>query len=362
MPAPPAPTGPPSATGPRPTAHKDQKPRSHRRRRGRLQRILIAAGVSLVLVAGLALVAGVVLVHRYDRAVARETLLAPSARAEGQHAAVTGPLNFLLIGSDYRSWSPDAGQRSDTIIMAHVPKSLDHVYLISVPRDLRVDMPPVPSLNFAGATAKINAAFEFGHGGPGGTQLLSQVLTDLVGIRFDGAAVVDFVGLQRAVHVLGGVDMCVDVRTVSQHTGAVFEPGCRLMKPAEVLDYLRQRRFPDGDFTRQRHQQQFLKAMFDRMLSRGVLANPIKMDALVRAVAGSVVVDTGGMSLPDIVFALRHLRGDHVTGIRIPYYLDMIGNQSYVMPATEAGALFEAMRGDSLEQWAQSNGRWVNRI
>ena len=113
------------------------------------------------------------------------------------------------------------------------------------------DMPPVPSLNFAGATAKINAAFEFGHGGPGGTQLLSQVLTDLVGIRFDGAAVVDFVGLQRAVHVLGGVDMCVDVRTVSQHTGAVFEPGCRLMKPAEVLDYLRQRRFPDGDFTRQ---------------------------------------------------------------------------------------------------------------
>jgi LCP family protein required for cell wall assembly len=317
--------------------------------------------VALILVAGLIALGGVLLVRGYNQLLGRDDLLAPGARA-GEHGAVVGPLNFLLIGSDYRKWSPEAGQRSDTIIVAHIPKSLDHVFLISVPRDLLVNMPPVPSLNFPGATTKINAAFEFGHGGSGGTQVLSQTLTGLVGVRFGGAAVVNFTGLQKAVDVLGGVDLCVDVQTVSQHTGRVFEPGCRLMKSAEVLDYLRQRQFPDGDFTRQRHQQQFLKAFFDRMLSRGVLTNPVRVNALLRAVAGSVTVDTGSTSPADLLFALRGLRPDDVTGVRIPSYVTMIDNLSYVLPSDEAGALFEAIRLDTLDQWASANKRWVNKI
>ena len=74
-------------------------------------------------------------------------------------------------------------------------------------------------MGFAGATSKINAAFQYGQGGASGTRLLSQTLTDLIGIKFDGAAVIEFSGLERAVDLVGGVTMCVDVRTVSIHTG-----------------------------------------------------------------------------------------------------------------------------------------------
>jgi LCP family protein required for cell wall assembly len=334
----------------------------HRLRRRRWGRIIFAATLVIILVAGLLLLGGAILIRHYDNAIARATLLAPNARADAGHRAVTGPLNYLLIGSDYRKWSPDAGQRSDTIIIAHVPKALDHVYLISVPRDLLVEMRPVPELEFGGARTKINAAFEYGHGGDGGTQILSQTLSDLAGIRFDGAAVVSFTGLVRAVDMLGGVKLCIDTRTVSVHTGAAFEPGCRLMQSKEVLDYLRQRNFPDGDFARQRHQQQFLKAFLDQMTSKGVLANPLKMDALVRAVGSAVTVDTGGVSVPDLVFALRDVRPSSITGIKIPSYLDNIDSVSYVIPTAEADSLFTAIRDDALDAWVTAHTNWVNTI
>jgi LCP family protein required for cell wall assembly len=320
----------------------------------------------LVLVASLGLLGGWTLVHRFDRALDRGLLLAPSARAhagkdgQGAHADLRGPLNVLLIGSDYRTWNPGMGERSDTIIVAHVPAGLGRAYLISIPRDLRVGVPATP--NFPGAVTKINAALEFGHGGEGGAQLLSQTLTDLTGVHFDGAAVINFTGLQRAVGVVGGVPMCVEVRTVSVHTGAVFEPGCRVMQPAEVLDYLRQRNFADGDFSRQRHQQQFLKALLGRMTEAGVLGNPVKLDALLQAVASSMTVDMGGLALPDVVFALRDLRPDAVVGVRLPYTMDTIDGISYVLATDEAEGLYAALRDDELGAWVQAHPRWVNPL
>jgi LCP family protein required for cell wall assembly len=319
--------------------------------------------VTLVLVAGLGLVGGWTLVHRFDRALDRGLLLAPGARAgagQAAHASLRGPLNFLLIGSDYRTWNPGMGERSDTIIVAHVPAGLDRAYLVSIPRDLRVNVPA--TLDFPGALTKINAALELGHGGEGGVQLLSQTLTDLTGVHFDGAAVINFTGLQRAVGVVGGVPMCVERRTVSVHTGAVFEPGCRVMGPAEVLDYLRQRNFPDGDFGRQRHQQQFLKALVGRMTEGDVLANPIKLDALLQAVASSMTVDTGGLSLPDVALALRNLRPEAVAGIRLPFTVDVIEGTSYVLATPEADGLYLALREDDLAAWVQTHPRWVNQL
>jgi LCP family protein required for cell wall assembly len=326
----------------------------------RLRRTLIGVGASVALVLALVGVAGALLIRRYDHAVIRDSLIAPGARMP--ETSTGGPLNLLLIGSDFRSWNPDAGQRSDTIILAHVPRTMDRVFLISVPRDLLVTIPSMPSIGFGGDTTKINAAFDYGRGGAGGTQLVSATLTDLVGVRFDGAAVIDFPGLRQAVDILGGVRLCLDDRIVSANTGKVFLPGCQLMQSTDVLDYLRQRDFPDGDFTRQRHQQQFLKAFLDRARSTGAAANPVKTDALIRAVAGTMTVDTGDTPLSDLVFALRDLSAEGVTGIKIPSSSDMIDDVSYVVASQDAQGLFDAIRFDSVERWAHNNADWVNKI
>jgi LCP family protein required for cell wall assembly len=331
-----------------------------RRRSNRLRRTLIILGATIVLVATAVGVGGALLIQRYDHAVSRGELLAPGSRSH--NASVSGPLNLLLIGSDKRVGNPDAGERSDTIIVAHVSRALNKVYLISVPRDLLVDIPPMPSINFAGDTTKINAAFEYGKGGPAGTQLVSATLTKLMGTRFDGAAVIDFSGLRSAVDILNGVNMCVDTRVVSIHTGKVFEPGCRLMGSGDVLDYLRQRDFPDGDYSRQRHQQQFLKAFLERARSTGAASNPVKMDALLRAVAGTMTVDTGETKLTDLVFSMRQLGPTNMMGVKIPSDPDTIDDVSYVVASPDAPGLFDAIRKDRVEEWTKNNQQWVNKI
>jgi LCP family protein required for cell wall assembly len=322
-------------------------------------------GIALVAIAGSMFMAGTLLAGRLEHAFTRDTLLAPEARAAAPPAAtVDGPLNFLLIGSDARPSNPTMGARADTIIVLHVPRTMDRAVLLSVPRDLLVDIPPFAPAGFPGERTKINAAFHYGGSERGGAQLLSETLTRLTGVRFDGAAVVDFGGLRDAVRVLGGVRLCVDVRTVSIHTNAVFEPGCRRMSPPQVLDYLRQREnLADGDFGRQRHQQQFLKAVLAEAMTQGVALNPVKANRLIQVVADSMVLDTGGASVPDLIFGLRGIRPDRLTGLRLPSFDTMIGGTSYVVAAEPAASeLFVALRSDTLERWAAANPQWVNRI
>ncbi|GAA1786275.1 hypothetical protein GCM10009682_05450 [Luedemannella flava] len=360
MPVPSAgPDEPADAGDPSSAAH----PRAHRRR-GRARTVLLIVALVLLVTAALGFVAARVTMSAYDRAVARDVLLDPDARATTPGAAVRGPLNFLLLGSDRRKSNPDMGQRSDTIIIAHITRDLDHAYLLSIPRDLLVEIPAQPDIGFPGAYTKINAAYGYGRSARGGARLVARTLTRLTGVRFDGAAVIDFSGLRSAVTVLGGVRMCVDVRTVSIHTGAVFEKGCRRMNSAQVLDYLRQRdSLPDGDFGRQRHQQQFIKAIAAEARRQSLLVHPIKLDRLIRSVAASLVVDIGAVSLPDLLLALRGIDDRSLTGIRLPAYDDMIDNISYVVAERpRAHDLFDAVRTDTLAAWAAANRSWVNRI
>jgi LCP family protein required for cell wall assembly len=332
----------------------------------RWRRLLVVAGVAVLLLVSAAVVTGSLIVRRFDHAVSRATLLDPGTRVQAPpavpHAPVVGPLNLLLLGSDYRVEDPENGQRSDTIIVAHVTRAMDHVYLVSIPRDLLVHIPAVPDLDFPGDYTKINAAFQFGHGGSGGSRLVSATVTSLTGVHFDGAVALDFSGLLRVVDLLDGVTICVDTPVVSIHSGRAFEVGCQRMTSAEVLDYLRQRDFPDGDFTRQRHQQHFLKSILDELLAAGTLTNPVRLDALLQAVAGSMTLDLGATTLPDLIFALSGLRSDDLTGLRVPSYVEMIGDTSYVIADDTAAELWRALREDSLAGWAQANPDRVNKI
>ncbi|HEX5542280.1 MAG TPA: LCP family protein, partial [Micromonospora sp.] len=157
-------------------------------------------GLALLMIAGISTVALRTLVTRYDKAFTKEQLLDGAARHETRHrSSVSGPLNYLLVGSDQRPKNPDAGERSDTIMIVHIPAGLDRAYLISVPRDLLVQIPAHAPTGFGGGTDRINAAFQFGRGGKGGTQLLSATLTQLTGIRFDGAVIINFAGFRKVI-------------------------------------------------------------------------------------------------------------------------------------------------------------------
>src|SRR5690349_12439498 len=355
-------------------------------------RLMILVGALLVVVSGTAVVGGRVLASRYESSVNKQTLLAPAARVTDapaqRQSTIVGPLNYLLIGSDLRADNPEDGQRSDTIIIVHIPASLDRAYLVSIPRDLRVHIPAFPPTGFTGGTEKINGAFQHGGGGNGGVQLLSQTLTELFGIRFDGAAIIDFGGFQKAVQLLGGVDMCIDVRTVSHHIGhdkngnflapydgpdgehrnlastpVVYEPGCQHLAAWQALDYVRQRKgLPNGDYDRQRHQQQFLRAVFNAAQDQHLTTNPIALDGFIRAIGQSLTVDTNGVAIDELLFGLRNVSPAHLTGVELPSVPEDRGGIAYVIAKPESAGLFNAVREDTLDTWVVDNATWVNHI
>jgi LCP family protein required for cell wall assembly len=319
--------------------------------------------LALLAVAGIGGVA--FLVHRYDSAVHRAPLLDDHARADrdGGLLTVHGPLNYLLLGSDQRPDNPANGERSDTIIIAHFPAGLDKAYLISIPRDLMVDIPADPDTRFAGGSDKINAAFDHGGGGFGGFQLLSRTLTAATGVKFDGAAIIDFTGLQRVVSLLGGVDMCLDQPTTSIHTGAVYHTGCQHLAPWQALDYVRQREdLPAGDFDRQRHQQQLLKAMLVKASSQGLTGNPVKLDQLLEAMGSSLTVDTNGVALSALVYSMRGLGAGDLVGVRLPAYPADQDGISWVFADKAATGLYRAITRDTLDDWLAANPTWRNSI
>ncbi|MET7707144.1 LCP family protein [Micromonospora sp. NPDC005413] len=299
------------------------------------------------------------LTHRYDRSVAKEQLLDPDARTG--RTDLDGPLNYLLIGSDRRPGDSGPDQRSDSILIVHVPAGQQEAYLVSIPRDLLVAIPP--GNGFGGGQDKVNAAYEHGGGGRAGAQLLSATLNRLTGIRFDGAALIDFSGFRKVIDLLGGVQMCVDTEVRSIHTNRVFPTGCQQMDGAKALDYVRQRYdLPGGDYDRQRHQQQLLRAMLDSAGKADLRSNPVKLDQVLRAVGSSLTVDSNGVPLEDLLLALRALPPDGMRGVQVPSSPQTIDEVSYVVLDNGGNGLFEAVRGTRVPAWAQANPHWVTRL
>jgi LCP family protein required for cell wall assembly len=332
---------------------------------------VLVVGLVLAVAGGGGALAAQLVVDRWDRAVGKGELLAPAARgprptspnptptAEPSPAAepgdgwsgprrtaVRGPLTYLVIGTDSRG---GGGGRADAIVIAHVTANLREGYLISVPRDLRV---PIPGHR----QDKINESYRLG-----GAPLLSTTLHELTGIGFDGAAILDFSGFREVIDTIGGVELCLDREIRSIHTGTVFPAGCQHLGGAQALDLARQRYdLPRGDLDRGVNHQRLIRAMIDQAASADLLTDPLRLDRTIRAVGDALTVDTGGVPLPELAFALRHLRPNRIIGITLPSYPQLIDGTSYVLADPAADSLYQAVRDAELAEWAQANPDWRN--
>jgi LCP family protein required for cell wall assembly len=357
-------------------------------------RLTVVVGAVLVFLSATTFAGGRALLARYTAAVSQEDLLGSAAAtpAPGRTVAA-GPLNLLLVGIDERAGDAAGGARADSIIIVHVPAAHDEGYLISIPRDTLVDIPAFPKSGYQGGQDKINAAFQYGSandgGRAGGFQLLAATVTKLSGITFNAGAIVNFAGFQSLVGALGGVDMCVDEKVVSIHVGTdasgrfatpyqltpdgpvpvrgvtpqTYLPGCQHLAAWQALDYVRQRELlPDGDYGRQRHQQQFLRAVLQKATSTGVLTDPVKLDAVLRAAGQAVTVDGGGASLADWAFTLGGVGPGNLTLIRTnggKFNSEQVNGQSVEVLDDVSRQLLDAVRDDTVGDFAAAHPDWT---
>lgn len=249
--------------------------------------------------------------------------------------------NYLLVGSDARAGL--AGARSDVIILMHVPEDKHNITLIHFPRDMYVYIP-------GKGRNKINAAFAFG-----GAPLLVQTLQGMLGAKIDHVAMINFEGFQRMTDAVGGVDVQVEEGGVID--GHEFSVGTMHMDGATALAFVRERKdLSQGDISRGRRQQAFLKALMLKAVSGETLSNPARLATFVDAATRNVVVDRGldvGRMRSELISMasigpgdIRFLTAPYTGFGRSPY-----GASIVVVNWPKIADLGAAIRNDSLDSY-----------
>ena len=266
------------------------------------------------------------------------------------------PMNVLLMGSDSRGASLEASnegqssdQRSDTLMVLHVPADRKNIYVMSVMRDTWIEIP-------GRGEAKINAALA-----AGGVPLVVQTMEGLFGVRIDHVASIDFQGFESLTDAIGGVDIAVPYTFKSFHiVGKVFNKGNQLMDGKTALAFVRERyAFPDGDYQRVKNQQAFLKAVMSKMLTAGTLSNPATISEVVTNFSPFISVDKSldAGAVAALGLQLKDVRTPNVKMFTLPNLGTgtSLDGQSIVLPDNaEIQKVSEALKSDTMESYVQS--------
>ncbi|PZF07943.1 LytR family transcriptional regulator [Curtobacterium sp. MCLR17_040] len=333
--------------------HTRRAPRPSTRRRRPFLVALIATLGSLV---GVALVLAVVasvfvggLARSFD--AGRDTIADPFPN--GARPSASGGENILLIGSDARAQGgpegarPELGGRSDTLMLVHVPADRQHVYLMSIMRDSWVEVP-------GHGRAKINAAYSWG-----GVPLTVQTVEQLLDVRVDHVAEIDFAGFADMTDALGGVT--VDSPRAFSARGHDFTAGANRLDGAAALAFVRERyAFADADHTRVRNQQAFMRGVVDGLLSRGTVTNPGRIQDFVAATSDHLAVDAGLPSsrLVELGWSLRAARADDLVTFTVPTAgsgTSPDGQSVVTLNGLEVASLSQALRSDDVAGWLSDN-------
>ena len=239
--------------------------------------------------------------------------------------------NYLLIGSDSRAFIADdededrfgaadvqTGQRSDTIMVAHIDRDPRRSFLVSFPRDLWVDVP-------GEGPSRINAAFNQG------PERVIRTLEANWGIPIQHYLEVDFAGFRRLVDALGSVPIWFPTPARDTMTGLrVDTKGCHRLGGEMALAYVRSRFYEskidgewevDGtsDLGRIKRQQYFLRTVAAETLRR-VQSDPLSAPRIVDAMLASFQRDQklDFAALRAFLLAFRGTAGQPMKSLSLP--------------------------------------------
>ena len=239
----------------------------------------------------------------------------------------TDPQVFLLVGSDSRAFVQSPGQaqafgdpgaiggeRSDTIILVRIEPADRRALMVSIPRDLTVD---VPGCGPTKINATFNAAFVCGDA-HGGAQLLVRTITESLGVPVNHVITVDFPQFASLVDQVGGLRVNFPFPTRDTYTGLSEPAGCTTLDGNAALAFVRSRHYEysvrDGQW--QSDPASDLGRVQRQRLALGQLATAAETRSgsdprpLLRALFANVSVDPG-FTADDALRYFTALRGDH---------------------------------------------------
>jgi LCP family protein required for cell wall assembly len=244
-------------------------------------------------------------------------------------------INILLLGLDFRDWeSGDGPPRTDTMMLVTVDPIAETAGMLSIPRDLWVEIPGFDH-------NRINTAYFLGEANrlPGGGPALAMATVEnLIGVDVNYYALLEFQTFERMIDEIGGIDVLVPEKMKIAPIGELSRwlyANSYHLNGAETLAYARARKTAGGDFDRATRQQQVIMAIretifeldsiptllakapilyselasgihtnlsFDEMVSLGLLAMKARPSH----------VERGVISPPDMVLLETHFDGSQV--------------------------------------------------
>jgi LCP family protein required for cell wall assembly len=265
--------------------------------------------------------------------------------------------NFLLIGSDSRAFVDDpqdsaafgsaqsqTGQRSDTIMVAHIDDKTGTALLVSFPRDLWVAIPGI-------GHAKINAAFN------AGPQRVIETIENDFDIPISHYLQVDFQGFRQMVNAIGTIPIYFPTPARDAKTGLMIKTaGCQALNGDEALAYVRSRYYeslvngvwktdPTSDLGRIQRQQYFLRTLAQQTL-RAATSKPWKASSLLDSMLTNIQRDPelGLSSLRALAYAF-HKPGGVVT-VTLPVNRQFFdGQDALALDDAKAAPIFAELRG-----------------
>ena len=324
------------------TVYAGGGPPPRRPRRRRWLRIALWTGGTLFAVVVAVVVAAVLLFyHDYTQLTSPPPSFVHAENQIDTLPQANSPAIALVIGSDHRYSDGSAPARSDTLMLVRIDPRTHLISLLSLPRDLYVNIPGY-------GMDKINAAYS-----DGGPKLALETVKEVTGLHVNYLIGVNFHGFTSLVNELGGVYIPVDQAYI--HTTAENDalppgerwsaidilPGYQLLDGANALAFARFRH-TDSDFYRTARQQTFLHAFEQKVSSRfhGISVTDFgTIRSIIHTIAGNVDVAGrhGGIGLQTMLkYATLAYSSHHIVSARLTASTGMVGAASVVETTSAA--------------------------
>jgi LCP family protein required for cell wall assembly len=341
----------PPATSPRPG-----RPRGKRT----LATIALITAVLLLLLAGLS-------IHRYADFGSAISHQAPFS-TQTNYMTGSGRINLLVLG--YGGASHDGAYLTDSIIVMSLVPSDHATTIISVPRDLWVQVPPN-----SGQYAKINTAYQDGlysgynglaAGRDAGGAEAAEKVSEVLGMPITYWLTMDFTGFRRLVDALGGIDINVPVAFTAQYPVnddpninpnwkiIHFDTGLQHMDGERAIEYARARYVltpvsQGTDFARSVRQQQLISAILSRVRQLG--SWPGLLDATT-ALQNAIY---SNLSVTDLSLFVQKLDFAHAAHVGISTSNVLVGSvsgdgQAILLPQNGDWSTISQFVGGNLKQ------------
>lgn len=241
-----------------------------------------------------------------------DMIINPSEQLNGEE---NGQINILLLGVGGEGHS--GGFLTDTIMVASLNPQSHEAALLSIPRDLYVE---VEGTNIK---SKINAVKTLGDNSSdkNGTELLEQTIEDVSGLHIDYYVQLDFNGFTKIIDTVGGIDVYLenDINDPAYpdfnqgYDPFYIEKGWHHLDGATALKVARSRHSTMGDFDRIKRQQEIIKAFRQKIYEKYASADILTFREIFLSLSNNMKTDIEPKELPRFYQVVKNIKNHNFT-------------------------------------------------